>query len=91
MKALKMVLIDGNTNERLSTIVAEHFDSNSIQTVINVIESGNKKSVIRFPYSIDHTSMIDGLLTIYYTNGLILEITRVYVTDFKSKLVTCSV
>lgn len=88
MKALKMILIDGTTNEKLSTIVAEHFDSSNIQTVINVIEAGNKKNIIRFPYSIDHTSMIEGLLIIYYTNGLILEVSRIYVSDFVSKLVT---
>ena len=86
-----MILRNGETGQQMAVIVAEHFDSTNVLTTINVIEAGDKKNIIRFPYSIDHTSMCDGLLTIYYSNGLELEVTRVYVSDFVSKLVTTPV
>lgn len=90
MKALKMILKDSCSGDILQKFIAQRFESTQIQTVINKVGAWSEPNTVRFPYSIDHTSMIEGMLTIYYSNGMELEVTRVYISELNGKQVTCA-
>jgi hypothetical protein len=80
MKALKVQLIHEPTYQVLETIICKRLDAVSSMTVCS--ESKTKGTIngtvdLHFPYNIDHWNLIDGIITIYYDNGLIMEVTRI--------------
>lgn len=82
MKALKIQLKHEPTDQVLETVVCKRLDAVSSMTVLSdSIITGSKKIYkerdLHFPYTIDHWNLSDGIITIYYDNGLIMEVTRI--------------
>lgn len=75
MRKLKIEAIDSDNNTMFK-VIAVRVDATGILTVVSTSESHKEKDCIRLVSDIDHWNIIDGLVTIYYTNGNILEITR---------------
>lgn len=77
MKALKIQILESKSNKVLQTLIAARLDATKCITVISESLSLTEKSTVRLPYGIDHWNIIEGMITIYYKNGLIMEVTRV--------------
>ncbi len=86
MKALKIKLKHEPTDQVLETVICKRLDAVSSMTVCSESKTSGLKWLngtiektvdLHFPYKIDHWNLIDGMITIYYTNGLIMEVTRI--------------
>lgn len=77
MKALKAVFRQGD--QTLEVVVCKRLDAVSSMTVCSDSKSSNSnvKGDLHFPYEIDHWNIVDGVITVYYKNGLIMEVTRI--------------
>lgn len=78
-KKLQIKVYDSQNN-CIHSIISGHLDSSRNITVLSEseIEGKNVKDII-LPLKIDHYSIFEGMITIYYTDGHYLEVTRIYV------------
>jgi hypothetical protein len=76
MKALKIKVLTAN-NELMFKVVAHHFDATQHITIITTSLNGKESDKIRLTAEIHHWNIIDGMVTIYYTSGSYMEITRI--------------
>jgi hypothetical protein len=79
MRGLKVQLKHEETDQPIETIVCKRLDAVSSMTVCSESKSSisNVTGDLHFPYKIDHWNLIEGIITIYYTNGLVMEVTRI--------------
>lgn len=76
MRALKIEAID-NKNNLIFKIIAHRIDATQTMTVINTTTTGKNADNIRIVSEIDHWNIIEGMVTIYYKSGSIMEISRI--------------
>jgi hypothetical protein len=85
MKALKIKVIESKSDECIRTLLAKKIDASKHITVINESESFKEHERfdwLRLPFEIDHFNVVEGLITIYYSNGYEMEISRVDIPEF---------
>ena len=79
MRLLKIDLFDEDYR-KFQTIMAEHLDATSQLTFISSSQSWyESKKLCRslhLPFELDHWNIMDGLVTIYYKCGCLMEISR---------------
>lgn len=76
MRKLKIELYDTHTGNKLAHIVASRCDITNRATIIEVLEP--RKEFIRDYSVISATSIVEGMITIYYIDGTHIEITRIH-------------
>jgi hypothetical protein len=75
MRSLKIELFD-EEYYLIKKIIAGRFDASLHLTIIS--ESFNTKNkTIRLPFEIDHWNIFEGMVTIYYKCGCLLEVSRI--------------
>lgn len=73
------------SNICVQTIICSHLDACNSMTILSesIVTTGlqlqSKKPItINIPETIDHWNIIEGLITIYYNSGYIMEIQRIH-------------
>lgn len=76
MKTYKIQVFDKDNNLWL-TMISQHVDASRNVTLFyeNLIDEFQVKE-FTLPEKIDHINIFEGLITIYYTSGKFIEITR---------------
>ena len=83
MKKLSIKIIESESNKTIESIICQHLDASAhLTTLSNTIfkrpgQSDKFYKLYVIPAKIDHWHLMDGLITIYYTSGFEMEITRI--------------
>jgi len=79
MKKLKIEIFN-EKNEVVKTVTAKHLDASRHLTLISISESNSfdESQMIRLLETLEHINIYEGLVTLYYTNGYFMEISRTY-------------
>jgi hypothetical protein len=84
MRKLGIKIFDAAHN-CIESIVCEHLDACNSMTILShsyvqskIYKKGDPGETYTIPEKINHWNLMDGLITIYYTSGFEMEITRIY-------------
>ena len=77
MKRLKIQVFN-EKHDPVHTIICEHLDVCNSSTIIGrTYRPGEDPSNYYFTEKVDHFSLMDGMITVYYESGYEMEITRI--------------
>jgi len=84
MRKLQIKLFDSAYN-CIESIVCEHLDACKSMTILShsyiqtkTYKRGDPGETYSIPEKIDHFNIFEGMITIYYTSGFEMEITRIH-------------
>jgi len=84
MRRLLIKIFDSKTHKQLESIVCHHLDATERVTVLSRVSFKHNEvlktditDIYTIPVRIDHWNIVDGLITIYYSTGFEMEISRI--------------